>query len=101
MIQQSLPGFKLDFTSRRVSSFSGLSLVALVGERLDVWDDIDRLVRLKQRRRGHRPSEAIMDMALLMVSGGECLDDLEMLRTDGALRSEQAPRWKDRKKGTL
>jgi hypothetical protein len=63
-----------------------VSLVALVGERLGVWDDIDRLVRLKKRRRGHRPSEAVMDMTLLMASGGECLDDLEMLRTDGALR---------------
>jgi len=86
MIQQSLPGFKLDFTSRSVSSFSGLSLVALTGERLGVWDDIDRRVRLKQRRRGHKTSEAIMDMALLMASGGECLDDLEMLRGDGALK---------------
>lgn len=27
-----------------------------------------------------------MDMALLMASGGECLDDLEMLRGDAALR---------------
>lgn len=85
MIQQSLPGFKLDFTSRRVSSFSGLSLVALTGERLGVWDDIDRQVRLKERRRGHTTSEVVMDMALLMVAGGECLDDLEMLRRDAAL----------------
>lgn len=86
MIQQSLPGFKLDFTSRSVSSFSGLSLVALVGERLGVWDDVGRLVCLKERRRGHTASEAVMDMALLMAAGGECLDDLEMLRGDAALR---------------
>ena len=80
MIQEFLLNFKLDSTSREVSSFSGLSLVALVGERLGVWDDIDRLVHVKERRRGHRVSEALMDMALLMTSGGECLDELAKKR---------------------
>lgn len=86
MIHQTLPGFKVGFTSQRISSFSGLPLVAQVGERFNVWADIDRSVCLKKRRRGHAVSEAVMDIALLMVGGGECLDDLRMLRADEGLK---------------
>jgi len=63
-------------------SFGGGVLLDEFIHRLGLPEIIDRTVRAKERERGYRESEAILSMAASMITGGECLDDLFVLREE-------------------
>jgi len=47
--------------------------------------DLDALWPAKERRRGYTPATAAFDLMLIPFSGGECIDDLAVLRADQGL----------------
>ena len=51
--------------------------------RLGVSGLLDR-VTVKKRSRGYSPAEAILGLCETLIAGGECLDDIALLRGDSA-----------------
>ncbi len=43
---------------------------------------IDSTVKVKERERGYKESEAVLGLAISMITGGVCLDDLVVLREE-------------------
>jgi DDE family transposase len=68
-------------------------LVRELAGRLGVVGLLDR-VTVKKRNRGYSPAQAILALCEMLISGGECLDDVELLRADSAqelLRGQGLP----------
>ena len=58
-------------------------LVREFADRLGVGELLDR-VTVKKRRRGYSPAQAILGLCETLIAGGECLDDVALLRADSA-----------------
>lgn len=63
-------------------SFGGGILLDEFISRLGLAQLIDQQVKVKARERGYKESEAILGLAASMITGGECLDDLFILREE-------------------
>src|SRR5262247_1331360 len=50
--------------------------------RLSVAQTLDRQIEVKERERGYSVSESILGLAFNLMLGGDCLDDLDVLRGD-------------------
>lgn len=55
--------------------------------RLGLAEMIDSTVRVKERERGYRESEAVLGLAVSMITGGGCLDDLVVLREEETFKT--------------
>lgn len=71
----------------RVTSYSGLPLVAEIYRASGAAEGVARCVatRRRQRERGLTDKELVESFALLLASGGECLDDFLRLQADAGL----------------
>jgi len=81
MIIKNLDKFKLSTTTQAVTSFAGLPLLLGMARSLGLDMQLDAL-RIKERDRGYKPSEAAFTLMGLLQSGGSALDDVELLRGD-------------------
>jgi Transposase DDE domain group 1 len=70
-------------STQQVTAHAGLVLVRELAERLGVGRLLDG-VTVKKRRRGYSPSQAILGLCETLIAGGECLDDVVVLRSDSA-----------------
>lgn len=70
-------------STQQLTSHAGLVLVRELTGRLGVGELLDR-VAVKKRRRGYSPSQAILGLCETLIAGGECLDDIALLRGDSA-----------------
>jgi DDE family transposase len=70
-------------SSQQLTSQAGLVLVRELAGRLGVGELLDR-VTVKKRSRGYSPSQAILGLCETLIAGGECLDDVGLLRGDSA-----------------
>ena len=87
MMGQTEWGFKVESTSAKITPLAGVVLVDRIAQALGVTASLERrLGHLKQRRRGYRVSDKVMDLVRLVVSGGRALSDLRMLRGDEVLQ---------------
>ena len=50
--------------------------------RLSLAETLDQELNLKQRERGYSVSESIFSLVFNLILGGDCLDDLDVLRGD-------------------
>jgi hypothetical protein len=69
----------------RVTAWGGLPLVAEVLTALGVDDAVARHVKMPKARREFDAVAFVKTVVLTMAAGGDCLDDVRMLRDDGAL----------------
>ncbi|MGH2667710.1 MAG: IS1380 family transposase [bacterium] len=69
-----------DLTAR-----AGLPLVVEAMRALGCEASIQEHVRIRRRRSGYREVETIEALVLLLASGGEFLDDIQVLQADGGL----------------
>lgn len=79
--------FRLVEGDETLVSFGGGILLDEFIHRLGLPELIDQRVRVKERERGYRESEAILGLAVSMITGGECLDDLFVLREESGFSS--------------
>ena len=87
MVSNVASRMKVAPTDESLTSFGGLMLVAKYAEVLGLPATLDAsLDSLKQRDRGYRPSEVILSLAMLHISGGCCLDDVRRLEADPCAR---------------
>ena len=70
-------------STQQLTSQAGLVLVRELAGRLGVGVLLDR-VSVKKRRRGCSPAQAIVGLCETLIAGGECLDDVALLRGDSA-----------------
>ena len=85
MIQQGSISVKVGETDAAVTNFPGVVARSNVGTRLQLFKDLDELLPRKERRRGFSNSAAVFDLMCVVLSGGSCIDDLEVLRKDQGL----------------
>jgi len=86
MIEQRELKVKVDETDAAVTAFGGASALVQVAHQTGLLCGLDRLPGLKKRRRGFSPGTSVLDLMLLSCLGGECIDDLAVLRADRGLR---------------
>ena len=87
MIRQDELRVKVKETEAAVSGFGGLSGLIKVAQVSGMLSELERrLGGMKRRRRGYCLSAKALDLMLLMCAGGECIDDLSMLRSDRGLK---------------
>ena len=70
-------------SSQQITAHAGLVLVRELAARLGVGELLD-CVTVKKRRRGYSPAQAILALCETLIAGGECLDDVALLRGDSA-----------------
>ena len=70
-------------SKQQLTSHAGLVLVRELAGRLGVGELLDR-VTVKKRKRGYSPAQVILGLCETLIAGGECLDDVAVLRGDSA-----------------
>lgn len=70
-------------STQQLTSHAGLVLVRELAGRLGVGGLLDR-VTVKKRNRGYSASQAILGLCETLIAGGECLEDVALLRADSA-----------------
>jgi hypothetical protein len=67
-------------------SHAGSALLGAVAEKAGLTCALStRLAAIKQRRRGHDPGRVVLDLAVMLADGGECVSDLAAVREQEAL----------------
>jgi len=86
--KEGLLPFKLieDESGEALTSFGGLPLVVETCEALGLAGLVNRHVRIKQRDRGYSESKYVESVIALIAAGGDCLDDMELIRSDAGLK---------------
>jgi hypothetical protein len=68
-----------------VTAWAGLPSVLDTMRALALEEVIGREIQVRKRRRGYSDARKVESLVLLMAAGGECVDDIEMLRADAGL----------------
>ena len=68
------------FDDRRAVASAGLLLAATLAERLGIEQATDQLVDLGDRPGAARPGRKLLTLVHAMIAGGDCIDDVELLR---------------------
>jgi Transposase DDE domain group 1 len=86
--KEGLLPFKVieDESGDALTSYGGLPLVMETCEALGLAGLVKHYVRIKQRNRGYTESKYVQSVIALMASGGDCLEDIERLRSDAGLK---------------
>ncbi len=70
-------------STQQLTSHAGLVLVRELVGRLGFGELLNR-VTVKKRSRGYSPAQAILGLCETLIAGGECLDDVALMRGDSA-----------------
>jgi len=86
--KEGLLPFKVieDESGDALTSYGGLPLVMETCEALGLAGLVKHYVRIKQRNRGYTESKYVQSVIALMAAGGDCLEDIERLRSDAGLK---------------
>jgi len=86
--KEGLLPFKVieDESGDALTSYGGLPLVMESCEALGLAGLVKHYVRIKQRNRGYTESKYVESVIALMACGGDCLEDIERLRSDAGLK---------------
>jgi len=85
MIRQGSISVKVEETDAAVTRFPGVVVLANLGKRLGLFEDLDACLPSKQRARGFSNSAAVFDLMCIALSGAHCIEDLDRLRQDKGL----------------
>lgn len=86
MIRQKTIEVKVQPSEMAVTGFAGAAALVRLAQETGLLAELDRRLAVKRRRRGLSPGTSVLDLMLLSCVGGECIDDLEILRSDGGLK---------------
>lgn len=85
MIRQARVGVKVGETDAAVTGLAGVPVVVNLAHEMGLFTDVDALLPAKERDRGYSGSASVFDLMLIPLAGGECIDDLAVLRADEGL----------------
>ena len=85
------PSVKVTADGRGVVSHAGTRLLADLAAKTGLGADLTAaLSPIVRRRRRHDPGEVLVDLAITLADGGECVSDLKVLRNQPGLFGEVA-----------
>ncbi len=85
------PPLKVTADGRGVVSHAGARLLADVAERSGLGGDLSGVFASKlNRTRRHAPGDVLVDLAVMLADGGECVSDVKVLRDQPGLFGEVA-----------
>lgn len=85
------PALKVTADGRGVVSHAGVRLLADVAERSGLGADLSGVFASKLKRpRRHAPGDVLVDLAVTLADGGECVSDLKVLRDQRGLFGDVA-----------
>lgn len=86
--KEGLLPFKLieEECGEALTSYGGLPLVVETCEALGLAGLVKEHVRIKQRQRGYSESQYVQSVIAMIAAGGDCLEDIERLRSDAGLK---------------
>jgi hypothetical protein len=61
---------------------AGLPIVLETMRAVGLSDELDRTLAIRRRNTGATDAQKVEALVLLMAAGGECVDDIEVLRAD-------------------
>lgn len=79
------PRVKVTADGKGMVSRAGTRLLADLAERSGLGPDLTGAMAPAERRRRHQPGEVLVDLALTLADGGECVSDLKVLRDQPGL----------------
>ena len=85
MIRQERIRVKVEETDATVTGLGGVPVLVNLAHEMGLFKDVDALLPPKERDRGYSPSASVFDLMLIPYAGGECIDDLAVLRADQGL----------------
>jgi hypothetical protein len=85
MIRQARVGVKVEATDASVTGLGGVPGLVNLAHEMGLFRDVDALLPPKERNRGYSSGASVFDLMLIPLSGGECIDDLAVLRADQGL----------------
>ncbi len=118
MSQKTLP-FKYEEEKREsgITSLGGLALYTGLAHIMDLSKSVRNHIRVRQDTQGWTDSQVIMSLILLNLSGGDCVEDLNILEADEGFcrilrwvelhdlnrreRREQERRWRKEKRRSV
>jgi hypothetical protein len=68
-----------------LTAHAGLPLVVETMRALGLSDEVNRTLGIRRRKSGATDGEKVEALVLLMAAGGDCVDDVEVLRADKGL----------------
>ena len=74
------------FDDQRAVASAGLLLPATLAERLGIEQATDQLVDLGDQPGAARPGRKLLTLVHAMIAGGDCIDDVELLRCGSTRR---------------
>lgn len=74
-----------DAAKSGLTAFAGLPLVIETFRALGLGKKTNRLVHVRERKRGFTEAEMVETITALMAAGGDCVDDVRMLASDPGL----------------
>jgi hypothetical protein len=118
MSQKTLPfKYEEDKRERGITSLGGLALYAGLAHIMDLSKSIGDHIRIRENTQGWTDSQMILSLILLNLSGGDCVDDLNILESDEGFcrilrrvelhglsrreRREKEKRWRKEKRRTV
>ena len=79
--------FKIAFRPAHLTSHAGAVLLKEFVDQLGVAETYDAELSVKQRKRGYSESQFILAAAFSLMLGGQCVEDLKVLRGDPGTKS--------------
>lgn len=80
------PSVKVTADGRGVVSHAGVRLLSDLAERVGLGTELGAaLAPVVSRARRHDPGDVLVDLALMLADGGQCVSDLKVLREQPAL----------------
>ena len=85
-VSKRLPALKVTPDGKGVAAHAGSRLLAEMAEATGLVGAMSRaMAPTVKRRRRHDPGQVLVDLAVTMADGGDCLSDLAVLRNQPAL----------------
>lgn len=85
MMRQERIRVKVKKTDAAVTGLAGIPALVNLAHETGLFQDVEACLPARERDRGYAPSASVLDLMLIPCAGGECIDDLEVLRADEGL----------------
>jgi hypothetical protein len=86
MMTQSVLPFKLEITEEKLTAHAGLAVFGEFVHATAILGEVDKMLKRPGSAVGYKPSQYVEPLMLMLQGGGRSLEDLRVIRSDGALR---------------
>jgi len=85
MMTQSVLPFKLEMTEEKLTAHAGLAIFGEFVHATAILREVDKMLKGPGSAMGYKPSQYVEPLMLMLQGGGRSLEDLRVIRSDGAL----------------